>query len=384
MPSIPTRLTPPIEPPDAGPPFPALATLILLPPPPDLAPVVEYVWQLVLAGDAPTGACWRVVVDGYVDLTIRTPLDAEPLEAVRATPWSVAARRAAVEYVAASPGVVCGAATAARALPMTRPLLLTGARFRMGTAPDLLRNAPTGLVDGAQALTDVLDGRAARAVWGAREDDVPHHVTGYGCGGPERPDPPAVERVLRAVARASVVAAVRRLVARLPPRPLHDTVDPRVRGALTLLDRASTDGSTDGSTDAGAARVAWVARELAVSKRTLERAFADRLGFAPRAYQRLRRVGTVAEWIERQATATAPRRRALAGARTATLSDLAYRAGYADHAHMTREFGRVMGVAPSTYRCEARAAALARRLGAVAFDRPTPLGIVGRHSTADD
>jgi AraC-like DNA-binding protein len=130
--------------------------------------------------------------------------------------------------------------------------------------------------------------------------------------------------------------------------------------------------------------VAWVARELAVSKRTLERAFADRLGFAPRAYQRLRRVGTVAEWIEREATATAPRRRALARARTATLSDLAYRAGYADHAHMTREFGRVMGVAPSTYRREARAAALARRLGAVAFDRPTPLGIVGRHSTADD
>jgi hypothetical protein len=59
-----------------------------------------------------------------------------------------------------------------------------------------------------------------RAPCGRSEDDVPHHVTGYGCGGPERPDPPAVERVLRAVARASVVAAVRRLVARLPPRPL--------------------------------------------------------------------------------------------------------------------------------------------------------------------
>src|SRR5690606_19206095 len=125
---------------------------------------------------------------GYVDLTIRTPLDAEPLEAVRATPWSVPARRAAVECIAASPGVVCGAATSARALPLARPLLLTGARFRLGAAPDLLRNAPAELVDGAQALADVLDGRAARAVWGAREDDVPRHVTGYGCGGPENPD----------------------------------------------------------------------------------------------------------------------------------------------------------------------------------------------------
>lgn len=117
MSPTPTRLTPPVEPPEAGPPRPALATLILLPPPPDLAPVVEYVWQLVLAGDAPTGTCWRVVVDGYVDLTIRTPLDAEPLETVRATPRNVAARRPAVEFVAESPGVVCGAATAGRALP---------------------------------------------------------------------------------------------------------------------------------------------------------------------------------------------------------------------------------------------------------------------------
>jgi hypothetical protein len=49
---------------------------------------------------------------------------------------------------------------------------------------------------------------------------------------------------------------------------------------------------------------------------------------------------------------------------------------------MTREFTRVMGVAPSRYRGEALAAPVVRRLegGEVAHDRRTPIGTVG---TAD-
>ena len=45
---------------------------------------------------------------------------------------------------------------------------------------------------------------------------------------------------------------------------------------------------------------------------------------------------------------------------------------------MTREFGRVMGVTPSAYRKEAAEAPVARRVGAVAFERTTPFGTVGR------
>lgn len=126
--------------------------------------------------------------------------------------------------------------------------------------------------------------------------------------------------------------------------------------------------------------MAAVARALAVSPRTLERLFAEHVGFAPRTYQRLRRVGAVAEALEH------PEGRALGrsgrAASTGTLSELAHTLGYADQAHMTREFTRVMGVAPSRYRREALATPMARRVGPVAFERSTPLGTVGRAAVA--
>jgi len=80
-------------------------------------------------------------------------------------------------------------------------------------------------------------------------------------------------------------------------------------------------------------------------------------------------VGAVAEALEQDA-------------KTASLSDVAHRLGYSDHAHMTREFGRVMGVTPSAYRREALESPVARRVGPVAFDRTTPFGTVGRRSAA--
>lgn len=134
--------------------------------------------------------------------------------------------------------------------------------------------------------------------------------------------------------------------------------------------------------DAGAAQVARVCRTLGVSKRTLERLFADQVGFAPRTYQRLRRVGAVARELEqtKRDVAVAIPGRILP--QLDTLSDIAHRMGYTDHAHMTREFGRVMGVTPSRYRLEARETPVARQIENVAFDRPTPIGTVGRLSAA--
>ncbi|MDF1505555.1 DUF6597 domain-containing transcriptional factor, partial [Roseisolibacter sp. H3M3-2] len=155
-----------------------LATLVMLPPPADLAPHVEYLWQLVLAAGAPAGACWRVVADGYVDLSVRTPLDAEPLRAVSAEPWRLDRRREAVAFLASRPAVVCNAATTARALPMDGPLLVTGARFRLGAVPALLRTPALALVDGARPLDDVVGARAAAAGWAARVAVAPRHVTG--------------------------------------------------------------------------------------------------------------------------------------------------------------------------------------------------------------
>jgi AraC-like DNA-binding protein len=357
-----------------------LATVIVVPPPDDLAPLVEYVWQLVLPEPSP-GASWRVVADGYVDIAVRVHLDSEPLRAV-ATARNHVARRAAIAMLAETPPVVCGAATAARALPMDRPLLVTGVRFRLGAAAGVLRNSPAELVDGARPLGDVLPGRAAGDVWLARAAEAAQRA--HGCTGPVPNAPDDHDaRVFRALARASMVAAVRRLVARAEARRAPSAPDARVRGALHLLDRAilpvyDGDAAED---DAGAAHVARVCRALGVSKRTLERLFADHLGFAPRSYQRLRRVGAVAEALEH---APSRERRGAESryARPDTLSDIAHRLGYTDHAHMTREFGRVMGVTPSAYRREALATPVARVLGPVDFERSIPLGTVARRSAA--
>ncbi|MDF1501716.1 helix-turn-helix domain-containing protein, partial [Roseisolibacter sp. H3M3-2] len=202
----------------------------------------------------------------------------------------------------------------------------------------------------------------------------------------------------------------RRLVARGRARAGHDAAVSRVRSALTLLDRAAEPaGDRPGDVEShGAARVAAIARVLAVSQRTLERLFAEHVGFAPRTYQRTRRVGAVAEALEQEAwarqalardtdgrdplsravpddvrdDASRPVRYARPGERraprAATLSELAHRVGYTDHAHMTREFTRVMGTAPSVYRRDAHAAPLVRRFGPVAFERTIPWGTMGR------
>jgi AraC-like DNA-binding protein len=164
-----------------------------------------------------------------------------------------------------------------------------------------------------------------------------------------------------------VIAAARRLVARA-----HALPDRRVRAALHLLDAAATDAGDPA--EEGAPHLTRVCRAVGVSRRTLERLFADHVGFAPRTYQRLRRAGAVAEALEREAPAR--RRGAL------MLTDLAHRFGYADHAHMTREFRRIMGVTPSAYRREALEAPLARQVAEPALERSTPFGVVGRRSAA--
>src|SRR5688500_8130346 len=93
----------PITPPDtfadpAGDPEssgePPLAQLIVTPAPADLTPLVEYVWQLVLAGSPTAGSFWRVVADGYVDLAVRLPLDADSVRAAVAAPDAPGARLA--------------------------------------------------------------------------------------------------------------------------------------------------------------------------------------------------------------------------------------------------------------------------------------------------
>jgi AraC-like DNA-binding protein len=116
---------------------------------------------------------------------------------------------------------------------------------------------------------------------------------------------------------AAVEAAVRRLT---PP-------DPRLE-----LVRAATRTLLDGRTSV---TVAEVAASLAVSERTLQRAFRELVGVGPKWVARRYRMHEAAE---RHARGEA-----------ADLATLAHELGYFDQAHFTSDFRRQIGSSPARY-----------------------------------
>lgn len=78
------------------------------------------------------------------------------------------------------------------------------------------------------------------------------------------------------------------------------------------------------------------ATRLAVSVRTLQRLAHRHVGIAPAAMIRRRRLQQAAERLRLDPGAD--------------LSELAAELGYADHAHLTRDFRSILGIAPRTYR----------------------------------
>jgi AraC-like DNA-binding protein len=94
----------------------------------------------------------------------------------------------------------------------------------------------------------------------------------------------------------------------------------------------------------GQSRVAGVAAAMNLSARQFERVFLRQVGLAPKVFARQQRFAQAAHVL-------------LGGAGpTASLADVAQRCGYADQAHMARDFRAFAGLAPG---------ALARRLDAV-------------------
>ena len=82
--------------------------------------------------------------------------------------------------------------------------------------------------------------------------------------------------------------------------------------------------------------VAEVARQLGTSTRTLERVALTYTGFTPAALIRRRRLQDAADRLRRDPSID--------------LTRLAIEVGYADHAHLTRDFHHVLGFTPSVYR----------------------------------
>ncbi|MGW5771876.1 helix-turn-helix domain-containing protein [Streptomyces longwoodensis] len=80
------------------------------------------------------------------------------------------------------------------------------------------------------------------------------------------------------------------------------------------------------------ARVADVARELAVGERQLRNLFTDGVGVSPRHFARIDRV-----------------RHVLTHAPTSPWGELAAASGYYDQSHMTADFRTLMGVPPRSY-----------------------------------
>jgi AraC-like DNA-binding protein len=98
--------------------------------------------------------------------------------------------------------------------------------------------------------------------------------------------------------------------------------DPRVRRAVRFIERSPA-----------FVRVAHLARDVGLSERQLERAFALRVGVGPKALLRVARLQALLPQLER--------------IDRAPWAALAFDLGYADQAHMIREVRRLAGMSPA-------------------------------------
>jgi hypothetical protein len=110
--------------------------------------------------------------------------------------------------------------------------------------------------------------------------------------------------------------------------------------ANALLDLVDAlPASTDSPCREPPQQVVHAARMLGTSTRTLQRVCLAHSGFTPAALIRRRRLQDAADRLRRDPTLD--------------LARLAQDIGYADHAHLTRDFRAVLGLTPSGYRDEA-------------------------------
>lgn len=164
-----------------------------------------------------------------------------------------------------------------------------GVHFRTGQAPRLADASPSELTNAHVEVTRI---------------------------GAERADALA-DRLCAVPDLASRQRILEELLLALPPLAR----DARCREAALLLERR-----------AGVLRVDDLAGRLGLHVRSLERRFVEHLGLPPKRLARLVRLRHVLGRLHR--------------GRFGTLADLAHDCGYADQAHMTRDFKELTGRAP--------------------------------------
>jgi AraC-like DNA-binding protein len=164
-----------------------------------------------------------------------------------------------------------------------------GVHFRTGQAPRLADATPSELTNAHVEVT---------RVGGERADTLAERLCAL-------PDLASRQRVLEELLRP------------LPPL----TRDERCRRAALLLESRG-----------GLLRVDDLARRLGVHVRSLERRFVEHLGLPPKRLARLVRLRHLLARLHRGGYGT--------------LADLAHACGYADQAHMTRDFRDLTGRPP--------------------------------------
>jgi AraC-like DNA-binding protein len=184
---------------------------------------------------------------------------------------------------------VAGPATGPVLSEVPRGAVATGVRFRVGAAGSALGVPARELLDRTVALEDV---------WG-------------------REAGPLAERLHAAATPDEAAATLTAAVAKRLPPP--DALDRLVRAAA-------------GRAAAPRAPVEALGADLGVGERQLRRRFHDAVGYGPKTLQRVLRFQRFLR---------------LAAHRDDDLAALAFVAGYADQAHLTRECTRLAGLPPA-------------------------------------
>jgi AraC-like DNA-binding protein len=187
--------------------------------------------------------------------------------------------------------------------PSTGPVISTiprggsavGVRFRVGAAGSALRVRARDLLDGYADL---------QTVWGDEGAAL-------------------AERLAAAPTLDAAVEVLTAAVARRLPPP--GAIDPVVRAAAVGAARPHTPVETLGA-------------GLGIGERQLRRRFDEAVGYGPKTLQRVLRFQRFLALADAERRADAP---------AADLARLAFEAGYADQAHLTRECGRLAGLPPA-------------------------------------
>lgn len=197
-----------------------------------------------------------------------------------------------IVWIGASEVLVAGPATRAIAVSSTPGTSVVGARFRPGIAPLFLRFPASDFLDRFVPLDQI---------W-PRES---RELTEKGDG--------------RAGAAEKLDLLQRLLVSKVSEASLDDDL---VHAGVSILNGAPPIG------------VHELAVSLSVSQRHLLRRFRAAVGYGPKTLQRILRFQRALDLLR-------------SPTRPATLTEIALRSGYSDHAHMTREFVELAGVPPA-------------------------------------